>query len=143
VNVSRFGPRLAGVGGFVNISQTARKLIFCGTFTAGGLEVAVIDGWLKIVREGRIPKFVERVEQLSFSADHSRSIGQDVLYITERAVFRLVDQGLELIEVAPGIDMAAEVLGRMPFAPVVRSVRTMPLPDVACSRQPERNRGRG
>jgi propionate CoA-transferase len=128
VNVSRFGSRLAGLGGFVNITQTARKLVFCGTFTADGLEVAVADGGLKIVREGRIPKFVHHVEQLSFSAAHSRRVGQEVLYVTERAVFRLGDAGLELIEVAPGMDVAADVLNRMPFAPLVRSVRPMPAP---------------
>jgi propionate CoA-transferase len=126
VNVSRFGSRVAGVGGFVNISQTARKLVFCGTFTADGLEVAVTGGRLAIVREGRVAKFVQRVEHLSFSAEHSRRVGQEVLYVTERAVFRLVDQGIELIEVAPGIDVAEEVLGRMPFAPLVRCVKPMP-----------------
>jgi propionate CoA-transferase len=126
VNVSRFGSRLAGVGGFVNITQTARKLVFCGTFTADGLEVAVAGGRLSIVREGQVKKFVDRVEQLSFSAAHSRRVGQDVLYVTERAVFRLIDAGLELIEVAPGIDINADVLARMPFAPLVRSVRPMP-----------------
>ena len=126
VNVSRFGTRLAGVGGFVNITQTARKLVFCGTFAADGLEVAVADGRLSIVREGQVAKFVPCVEQLSFSAAHSRQVGQEVLYVTERAVFRLIDAGLELIEVAPGIDVGAEILGRMPFAPLVRCVRPMP-----------------
>jgi propionate CoA-transferase len=126
VNVSRFGSRLAGLGGFVNITQTARTLVFCGTFAADGLEVAVADGRLSIVREGQVAKFVDRVEQLSFSAAHSRQVGQEVLYVTERAVFRLIDAGLELIEVAPGIDADSEILGRMPFAPLVRSVRPMP-----------------
>lgn len=126
VNVSRFGTRLAGVGGFVNITQTARKIVFCGTFTTDGLEVAVEGGCLRIVREGSTPKFVLQVEQLSFSAAHSRAIGQEVLYVTERAVFRLVADGLELIEVAPGIDLHRDVLARMPFAPIVRRLLPMP-----------------
>ncbi len=126
VNVSRFGTRLAGVGGFVNITQTAKRVVFCGTFTAGGLEVAVEDRQLRIVREGRVQKFVEKVEQVSFSAKRSRQMGQTVLYVTERAVFRLTDETLELIEIAPGIDLEKQVLGLMPFEPVVRSVRPMP-----------------
>jgi len=126
VNVSKFATRLAGVGGFVNITQTAKKLIFCGTFTAGGLEVAVRDRELQIVHEGRTSKFVEHVEQVSFSARHSRRMGQEVLYVTERAVFRLREGGLELVEVAPGIDPQKQVLALMPFEPVVLSVRAMP-----------------
>jgi propionate CoA-transferase len=126
VNVSKFGTRLAGVGGFVNITQTAKKVVFCGTFTAGGLEVATDDGRLRIVNEGRVPKFVSQVEQISFSAGRSRRIKQDVLYVTERAVFRLLDDALELIEVAPGIDLEEQVLELIPFRPVIRSVRPMP-----------------
>ena len=122
VNVSKFGTRVAGVGGFVNITQTAKKVVFCGTFATSGLEVAAGGGQLRIVNEGHVPKFVQEVEQVSFSAQHSRRIGQEVLYVTERAVFRLLEDRLELIEIAPGIDLEEHVLRRMPFlpAPVVR-----------------------
>jgi len=126
VNVSQFGARFAGVGGFVNISQTARRLVFCGAFTAGGLEVSVADGRLHVVTEGRVRKFVKAVEQVSFSAARSRALGQDVLYVTERAVFRLTDGTIELIEVAEGIDVHRDVLGQMDFQPIVRAVRPMP-----------------
>jgi len=126
VNVSKFGRRLAGVGGFVNITQTAKRLVFCGTFTAGGLEIRVEDGALKIVKEGRVKKFVDRVEHLSFSARRSRQIGQEVLYVTERAVFRLGPERLELIEIAPGIDLQQHVLRFMPTTAVAGSPKQMP-----------------
>lgn len=127
VNVSRFGDRFAGVGGFVNITQTARKLVFCGTFTASGLEVQVIDGRLQILQEGTVRKFTSQVEQISFSAARSLEIGQEVLYVTERAVFRLQPSGLELIEVAPGIDIQQQILAHMDFQPTVRRVEPMEL----------------
>jgi propionate CoA-transferase len=128
VNVSRFGSRLAGVGGFVNISQTARRLVFCGTFTSGGLEADVFDGGLRIVREGRVRKFVATLGQLSYDSHGGRQRGQEVLYVTERAVFRLADGGLELIEVAPGVDLDRDVLGQMEFRPLIPAggVRQMP-----------------
>jgi len=125
VNVSRFKGRFVGVGGFVNIAQNARRLVFCGTLTADGLEVAVRDGRLEIVREGAVRKFVAQVEQVSFSGSTAQAKGQRVLYVTERAVFELTPQGLELIEVAPGIDVDTQVLGMMEFRPLVRRVRLM------------------
>ena len=126
VNVSKFGTTLAGVGGFVNITQTAKQLVFCGTFMAAGLEIRIADGRLNIVNEGKIRKFIQQVEQISFSAQRARDVGQDVLYVTERAVFRLVEKGLELIEVAPGIDMQSQVLDMMDFKPIVGKVKPMP-----------------
>jgi len=122
VNVSKFGNRLSGVGGFVNITQTAKYLVFCGTFSAGGLRVAVENGGIRVEREGSVRKFLKNVEQVSFSADRARTLGQKVLYVTERAVFRLAETGLELIEVAPGINLERDILGQMDFAPVVGDV---------------------
>jgi propionate CoA-transferase len=127
VNVSRFGSRVAGVGGFVNISQTARTVVFCGTFTSDGLEVEVEGGKLRIVREGRVRKFVPAVEQISFSGPVARRKGQRVLYVTERAVFQLTADGVELIEVAPGINVEQDVLHRMGFRPIVRNVNNFTL----------------
>ncbi|MFM7165814.1 MAG: acyl CoA:acetate/3-ketoacid CoA transferase [Planctomycetaceae bacterium] len=127
VNVSRFKQRFAGVGGFVNISQSARRLVFCGTLTAGGLRLEVKNGQVRIQQEGTIRKFVQQVEQISFSGLQARQRLQDVLYITERAVFRLQPDGLELIELAPGIDLEQQVLKCMDFRPVIRSVSPMPV----------------
>ena len=125
VNVSRFGPRLAGAGGFINISQGARRVVFVGTFTAGGIEIAVEKGKLKIVKEGKAKKFLERVEQITFSAARAVQQRQPVLYVTERCAFRLTPQGLALTEVAPGIDIERDILAHMDFKPVVDNPQEM------------------
>jgi len=126
VNVSRFGPKLAGAGGFINISQTARKLLFAGTFTAGGLEVEARDGRLRIVQEGRARKFRGRVEQITFAGRRAAALGQTVLYVTERCVFELTPAGLRLAEVAPGIDIARDILAHMDFVPLVDTPALLP-----------------
>jgi acyl CoA:acetate/3-ketoacid CoA transferase len=117
VNVSKMGGVVIGPGGFVDITQTARKVVFCGAFEAKGLTVAERDGRVDILATGAVPKLVAEVAHITFSGPQARRNGQDVLYVTERAVFRLGAEGVELIEVAPGIDPERDVLARMGFAP--------------------------
>jgi propionate CoA-transferase len=125
LNVSRFGPKLAGAGGFINISQNARKVVFAGTFTAGGLKIAVEDGKLRIVQEGRAHKFVKQVGQVTFSGAYAVETHQPVLFVTERCVFRLTERGLALTEIAPGIDIERDILAHMDFKPIVENVVEM------------------
>ena len=125
INVSKFGPRIAGCGGFIDISQNSKKVVYCGTFTSGGFKSHVENGKLIIDQEGKIIKFVDEVEQISFSGEYASEIGQPVLYITERAVFELTDDGIELIEIAPGIDLENDILNLMEFKPILKDVKLM------------------
>jgi propionate CoA-transferase len=125
VNSSKFGPRVAGCGGFIDISQNAKRVLFMGTFTTGGIRIAVENGQVRILQEGRVKKFVAACDQITFCSQFAGPQGQEVFYITERCVFKLTEGRLELIEVAPGIDIARDILPQMEFAPVIRKVAPM------------------
>ncbi|MDC8759353.1 acyl CoA:acetate/3-ketoacid CoA transferase [Janthinobacterium fluminis] len=119
VNVSKFGRRLAGAGGFINISQNAKKVVFVGTFSADGGKLAIDAGHLRILQEGACRKFVDAVEHRSYSGAHAGGRGQPALFVTERCVFRLTPQGLELFEIAPGVELERDILRQMDFAPQI------------------------
>ena len=126
VNSSKTGTLLSGCGGAINISQNAKKVVFCGTFTAKGLKTEVKDHQLHIIQEGQIKKFVGDVDQITFSGKYACQTGQPVLYVTERAVFRLENGGMTLTEIAPGIDLERDILAHMDFRPeIAADLKTM------------------
>lgn len=122
VNVTRFGDRVDGAGGFINITQNARRVVFSGTFTTGGADVSIDGGKLSIRREGKFRKLLKRVGQISFSGERALQTNQEVLYVTERAVFELSRSGLVLTEIAPGVRVREDVLDQMGFEPRVADV---------------------
>jgi propionate CoA-transferase len=119
VNVSKIGAKIIGCGGFINITQASKEVIFCGEFTAAGAQVEVKEGALHIAAEGKITKFVDQVEQITFSGKVARKDGRKVLFVTERCVFKLVPEGLMLIEIAPGVDLQKDLLNHMGFRPLI------------------------
>lgn len=121
LNVSKFGPKLAGAGGFINISQAAKKVVFVGTFNAGKLQVNIKDGRLVILQDGVCQKFVDAVEHRTFGGRYANERQQPVLYITERCVFSLTREGLELVEIAPGVDLQRDIISQMGFTPIVNA----------------------
>lgn len=121
VNVHKFNGKIMGTGGFVDICQTSKKVVFCGTMTAGSLKVAFNENQVEIVSEGRIAKFIDRCDEVTFSAADAVRRGQEVIYVTERAVFELSNEGLTLVEVAAGIDINRDVLSQMQFRPQIKS----------------------
>ncbi len=116
VNASWLGESVVGPGGFVDITQRAKKVVFCGTFEAKGLEIEADGETVTIVKNGQVSKLVHQVKHITFSGKRARADRQKVLYVTERAVFSLSDKGLVLEEIPPGIDLQRDVLDRMPFA---------------------------
>ncbi|WP_312419844.1 acyl CoA:acetate/3-ketoacid CoA transferase [Anaerospora hongkongensis] len=125
VNLSKFGTRIAGCGGSIDISQNSKKVVYCGSFTAGGIKTKVENGKLIILQEGKERKFVKNVDQITFSGKYAAQEGQPVMYITERAVFELKSDGVYLTEVAPGIDIQTQILDVMDFVPKMENIKTM------------------
>lgn len=128
VNVSKLSTRIPGVGGFINVTQNTNIVIFCGTFTTGETDQEIKDGKLVIYKEGSIKKFVDSVEQVTFSARQAKARGQKVFYVTERAVFELTQDGIMLCEIAPGVDLETHILKNMEFKPIIsKRLREMPV----------------
>lgn len=126
VNVSKFGTRVTGPGGFINITQNSPKVVFTGTFTSGGLKIKTGNGKIDILQEGKSKKFVDKVQQITFSAQNAIKNKQDVTYVTERAVFKLTPKGLKLVEIAPGVDLKKDILAYMDFKPIIaKELKTM------------------
>jgi len=121
VNATKMGPRCTGCGGFIDITQNAKKVVFCGTFTASGCKFDFSDHKLTILQEGKIKKMVGEVAQYSFNGKIARGKGQEVYIVTERAVFKLIDKKVTLIEIAPGLDLQKDVLDQMGFTPEISS----------------------
>ncbi len=118
VNSSRFGNVLTGCGGFIDISQNAKKVVFTGSFAVKGTQ-EITDQGVNVTYAGKAKKFVPQVEQVTFSGEFARENGQEVFYVTERAVFKLTDKGLQLIEIAPGVDLEKDILAMMDFMPEI------------------------
>jgi propionate CoA-transferase len=119
VNVSKFNGRPIGCGGFINITTSSKNIVFCGTFTTGGLKVAAEDGKVKILQEGNHKKFLDHVEQITFSGKYAAKNNKPILYVTERAVFKLINGEVTLIEIAPGINLEKDILAHMDFKPAI------------------------
>lgn len=126
INVSKFGDRIAGCGGFIDISQTTKDIFFCGTLTAGGLKEKIVDGKLVIEQEGKRKKFLKDLDQITYSAEYGVKTNQNVSFITDRCVMKLTSEGLVVTEVAPGIDIQKDIIEQMEFKPIIASdVREM------------------
>ena len=119
LNVSKFGPKIAGCGGFIDISQNAKECVFCGTFTAGGLKIAVENGMISIVHEGRVKKFIKDLEHITLNGEVESRKGKKISLITERCVFEVKPEGLTLTEIAPGINLEKDILAHMEFEPLI------------------------
>lgn len=119
VNVSKFGGHVTGPGGFIDIAQNTPTVIFVGTFTASGLRTSYDNGKWNLLNEGKAIKFKRKVEQVTFSGKYAIRTGKKVLVVTERAVFRLTERGLMLIEIAPGADLEKDIIAHMEFMPII------------------------
>ena len=130
VNVSKLNGCPIGPGGFIDITQRTKTVCFVGNFTNGKRDIRVEEGQLKIYQDGDTIKFVDEVEQITFSGQYAVQSGQRVLYITERAVFELTENGLTLIEVAPGVDIQKDIIGKMGFKPIIQKECQLMIPSI-------------